>query len=272
MLEVKNLNKKFNNFELKDVSFKLEDGSIMGFIGSNGAGKSTTIRSILELSKRDSGEVIYFGDKKLDRKVKEEIGIVFEECYYFAMMNGYGINKMCKGIYSNWDEDTFYRYLKEFGLKDKQDIKEFSKGMTMKMSIAVALSHNPRLLILDEALNGLDLNTRMSLIDLFGDFVKDGKKSILISSHIISDLEKLCDTITYIDDGKVLFSDNKEELLSRYACIKCHRDDLDKYKGYQNYSIRNDSYVLVPSNKFEESRPATIEDIILISNGKLTKY
>lgn len=272
MLEVKNLNKKFNHFELKDVSFSLQNGSIMGFIGSNGAGKSTTIRSILELSKRDSGEVTYFGDKKLDKKVKEEIGIVFEECYYYGMMTGYGINRMCKGIYSNWDEDTFHRYLKEFGLNEKQEIKEYSKGMTMKISIAVALSHNPKLLILDEALNGLDLNTRMSLIDLFGDFVKDGDKSILISSHIISDLEKLCDCITYIDNGRVLFSEDKEKLLSKYACIKCHRKDLFKYEGYQNYSIRDDSYVLVPSNKFEEARPATIEDIILISNGQLTKY
>lgn len=269
MLEVRNLNKKMNNFELKDINFNLKDGSIMGFIGSNGAGKSTTIRAILDLTPRNSGEVIYFGDKKLDKKAKEEIGIVFEECYYANMMTARGINKMCKGIYSNWDEAKFFNYLKEFGLKETQEIKEYSKGMTMKISIAVALSHNPKLLILDEALNGLDLNTRMSLIELFADFVKDGDKSILISSHIISDLEKLCDCITYIDSGNILFSEDKETLLAKYNCIKCNRNDISKYKNFPNYCIRDDAYILVPANTYNEARPATIEDIILITNGKL---
>lgn len=270
MLKVEHLNKKMDTFELKDVSFELKNGSIMGFIGSNGAGKSTTIRAILDLTQKDSGNITYFNNQKLDKHIKEDIGIVFEECYYANMMTGLGINKMCKGIFSNWDENKFFDYLNQFGLDKKQEIKEYSKGMTMKISIAVALSHNPKLLILDEALNGLDLNTRMFLIDIFGEFVKNGDKSILISSHIISDLEKLCDCITYIDNGSILFSEDKEVLLSRYNCIKCHKDDLIKYKEYPSYSIRDDSYVLVPSNKnFENSRPATIEDIILISNGKL---
>ena len=270
MLKVKNLNKEMKNFKLNNINFDLKDGSIMGFIGPNGAGKSTTIRAILDLTPRDSGNVIYFGDKTLNKKVKEEIGIVFEECYYANMMTASGINRMCKGIYSNWDEDKFFNYLKEFGLKEKQEIKEYSKGMTMKISIAVALSHNPKLLILDEALNGLDLNTRMSLIELFADFVKDKDKSILISSHIISDLEKLCDCITYIDNGNILFSEDKEDLLSKYACIKCNKNELFKYKEFPNYSIRDDSYILVPSNtNFDNARPATIEDIILISNGNL---
>lgn len=270
MLKVENLNKKMDNFELKNISFELKNGSIMGFIGSNGAGKSTTIRAILDLTQKDSGNISFFENKKLDKKVKEDIGIVFEECYYANMMTAKGINKMCEGIYSNWDSTSFFDYLEKFGLKKTQEIKEYSKGMTMKISIAVALAHNPKLLILDEALNGLDLQIRMSLIDIFGEFVKDGNKSILISSHIISDLEKLCDCITYIDNGEILFSQQKEELLSKYNCIKCHRNDLNKYSQYPNYSIRNDSYVLVPSNIFfKEARPATIEDIILISNGRL---
>ena len=268
ILEIKNLNKKYENFELKDISFTLNNGSIMGFIGANGAGKSTTIKAIMNLINKDSG-IITFDGKPLTPSLKNDIGVVFDECYYFGDLNILDIEKIQHLIYKNWDSTKFFEFINLFELPRKQAFNTFSKGMKMKLNIAIALSHNPKLLILDEATTGLDPIVRNQILDIFGDFVDGTNNSILMSSHIVSDLERLCDSITYIDKGHLLFTSNKEELLSNYECIKCLENDIEQYKKYKYHKVRNDYYFLVPSNTYKQGRPATIEDIILITGGVL---
>ena len=273
ILKVSHINKKYKDFNLKDISFTINKGSIMGFVGANGAGKSTTIKIIMDLIKKDSGDVIFFEDKKIDKDLKNDIGVVFEECYYPDMITAFAINKMCKGVYSKWDEECFYSYLERFNLRKDKEIKEYSKGMTMKLSIAMALSHNPKLLILDEATSGLDPIVRNEMLEIFSEFVEKDNHAILISSHIVSDLERLCDCITYIDNGEILFTSKKDELLSKYECVQCKEEKAQEFLGkYKHHKIRKDYYFLVPSGKFKEARPATIEDLILITNGRLENY
>lgn len=268
LLEVEHLRKKYKDFNLDNISFKLKNGSIMGFIGANGAGKSTTIKCILGLIKKDSGTIL-FDKQSLNADLKNDIGVVFDECYYFGDLNILDIEKIQSLVYKNWDSKKFFNYVSTFELPLKKEFNTFSKGMKMKLNIAIALSHNAKLLILDEATTGLDPEARNQILDILADFVSNGTNSILMSSHITSDLERLCDCITYIDKGKLLFSIDREELLSRYDCIKCQEKDFEKYKEYKYHKMRDDYYFLVPSNKFKEARPCTIEDIILITGGKL---
>lgn len=267
-LEVKNLNKKYEDFNLKDITFTLKKGSIMGFVGANGAGKSTTIKAILELLNKDSGEILFDG-KKLTANLKNDIGVVFDECYYFGDLNILNIEKIQSKVYKNWDKKKFFELIEIFELPKKKAFETFSKGMKMKLNIAIALSHNAKLLILDEATTGLDPIVRNQILDMFSDFVSNKENSILMSSHIVSDLERLCDWITYIDHGSLLFSMNRDELLDKFNCIKCKEKDFEKYKEFKYHKVRDDYYFLVPPNKYKESRPATIEDIILITGGRL---
>lgn len=267
-LEVKNLSKNYHNFKLDNISFTLKDGSIMGFVGANGAGKSTTIKAILNLINIDSGEILFNG-KSLSPTLKNDIGVVFDECYFYGDLNVLDIEKIHAKMYKNWDSKRYFEYIDIFELPKKESFETFSKGMKMKLNIVIALSHNPKLLILDEATTGLDPIVRNQILDVFSKFVENGENSILMSSHIVSDLERLCDSITYIDKGKLLFSMDRDELLSKYDCIKCDDKDFYKYKGYKYHKIRNSYYILVPSGKFERARPSTIEDIILITGGKL---
>lgn len=268
ILQVEHLNKKYSDFKLDDISFTLDNGSIMGFIGANGAGKSTTIKCILQLIKEDSGTIL-FDKQLLTADLKNDIGVVFDECYYFGDLNILDIEKIQKLVYKNWESKKFFEYMNIFELPLKREFSTFSKGMKMKLNIAIALSHNSKLLILDEATTGLDPEARNQILDILSDFVSNGKNSILMSSHITSDLERLCDSITYIDKGKLLFSMNRDELLNKYDCIKCKESDFEKYKEYKYHKMRDDYYFLVPANKFKEARPCTIEDIILITGGKL---
>ena len=268
ILDVKDLSKKYKDFELKNINITINDGSIMGFVGANGAGKSTTIKLILDLIKKDSGEVLFDG-KKLNKNIKNDIGIVFDECYYHNDMNCIGIDKLLEKVYKNWDSDLFFKYLELFEVSKEKEIEKFSKGMKMKLNIATALSHNAKLLILDEATTGLDPIVRNKILDIFSDFVSNKKNSILISSHIISDLERLCDKITYIDNGELLFSSDRKELLNKYSCITCSESEVKNYQQYRYHKIRDDYYFLVPANKYKNAKPATIEDIILITGGRL---
>lgn len=222
-LEIKKLSKKYPEFALDNINITLPAGCIMGFIGENGAGKSTTIKAILDLVKKDSGEITILGETNLSKnqRLKEHIGVVMDECSFPENLNAKEIDKVMKNCYKTWNRTKYMGYLDKFALSLKKPVKEYSRGMKMKLSIAVALSHDSKLLILDEATSGLDPIVRDEILDVFLDFIQDESHSIFISSHIISDLEKICDYITFIHNGKILLSEIKDELLDKYTIIKC---------------------------------------------------
>lgn len=213
-LRVSHVSKDYPGFSLKDISFELPKGSVMGLIGQNGAGKTTTLKSILGLVSSE-GEIEILGSVsgKETLAKKEEIGVVFDEMNFYETLTPEKTGKIFNKIYKNWDRKQYQEYLKKFQLPEKKEIKTFSKGMQVKLSLAVALSHHAKLLILDEATSGLDPVMRDEILDIFLDFVQDEEHSILVSSHITSDLEKIADYITFIDNGRVLMSKPKDELI-----------------------------------------------------------
>ncbi len=229
-MELKNVCKSYDGFKLNNVSFCLPKGSIMGFVGENGAGKTTTIKAILNLIKIDSGsiEVLGLNNIKHEKQIKEQIGVVFDESYFHDNLKPKDISKIMKDVFTNWDGKLFNYYINRFKLPENKIIKEFSKGMKMKLSIATALSHNPKLLILDEATSGLDPVMRNEILDVFLDFIQDEDHSILISSHITSDLEKIADYITFINQGKIVFSNSKDDLIYNYGVLKCGLNNFKK--------------------------------------------
>ena len=276
ILEVKNLNKEYNSFKLKDINLSLPKGMIMGLIGENGAGKTTTIKSILNLTSIDSGEINIFGmDMKEEaKKIKEDIGVVLDDSFLSEHLTPKDINQIMKNIYSNWDEDLFLEYLKDFKLPLKQESKDFSSGMKVKLKIAIAISHYPKLLILDEPTSGLDPVARSEILDIFQDFIQDGENSILVSSHITSDLEHIADYITFINDGKILLSKTRDELLEQFGIVRCSKEDFEKIdeNDYEKYKINKYEYDVLVSNKKEFKRKydfkvidkPTLDDIMLI--------
>lgn len=223
LLELNGVCKRYPSFALQDVSFSLPSGSIMALIGENGAGKTTTLKLILNEVRRDAGSIRIFGEDNVRREVavKEEIGMVFDESYFHSGFCAADVDKILKGIYRGWDADLFRRYLDRFELPPKKVIKDYSRGMKMKLSIASALAHHPRLLILDEATSGLDPVVRSEVLDLLLDFIQDETRSVLFSSHITSDLERVADYVTFLHGGKVVFSSRKDELLDRAGILKC---------------------------------------------------
>lgn len=222
-LEIKNLSKTYPGFCIDNISFSLPSGCIMGLIGENGAGKSTTIKLIMDTISRDQGEIFVLGknNKKNFNAVKEDIGIVLDEAYFPESITPKQVNSIMKRTYKRWDEKYFFDLLNTFSLPLKKVFKDFSRGMKMKLAIAVALSHKPKLLILDEATSGLDPIVRDEILELFNDFTRDENHSILISSHIVSDLEKLCDYIAFLHKGKLIFCEEKDRLLEKYGVIRC---------------------------------------------------
>lgn len=230
MLEIKNLSKKFKTFELKNVSFELKPGCIMGFIGPNGAGKSTTIKLIMNLLKKDSGEIKLFGKDHIDfeREVKNRIGFVYDENYFYEDLTIKQMKNIIAPFYSEWDDNVFNKYLIDFNLDPKKKIKALSKGMKMKFSLALALSHNADLIIMDEPTSGLDPIFRREILDILYDIIQDEKKSIFFSTHITTDLEKIADYITFINDGEIVFSKSKDEILESYCIVKGGNDLLDE--------------------------------------------
>lgn len=225
ILELQGISKTYkkSDFTLDKVSFSLPYGAIMGFVGENGAGKSTTIGCILNTVAKDSGMVKLFGREMLDADtdIREKIGVVYDGDNFPGYWTAKQLAQVMDGLYAEWDNALFQKYLADFRLPAKQKIKHYSRGMTMKLAIAAALSHHPQLLILDEATSGLDPIMRDEMLDVFLDFVQEENHSILISSHITSDLEKVADYITFIHDGKLLMTASKDELLYRYAVMRC---------------------------------------------------
>lgn len=222
-IEIQNLRKLYPDFCLDDITFTLPSGSILGLLGENGAGKSTTIQLIMNAIRSDGGSVQVLGMDNRSPEflhVKEEIGVVLDEAYFPEVITPRNVNAIMKNTYRQWDEGAYAQYLKKFSLPDHKAFKEFSRGMKMKLAIAVALSHRPKLLLLDEATSGLDPMARSDLLDVFNDFTREADHSILFSSHIVSDLEKLCDYIAFLHRGKLLLYEEKDRLLEEYALLK----------------------------------------------------
>lgn len=228
VIKVKNVTKDYGDFKLDNISFEVPKGSVCGFIGQNGAGKTTTIKIILDVINVDAGEIFVFGQdiKKYSAKLREDIGVVFDEMGFHEFMTGKDINVMMKNIYKNWDEEVFFEYLKRFSLPTKKQCGSFSRGMRMKLQIAVALSHNAKLLIMDEPTSGLDPIVRNEMLQIFREYVVEEDHTILLSSHITGDLEKLADEVVFINGGKIILSGNKDDIIERHGLLKCKKDEL----------------------------------------------
>lgn len=221
-LELRGLEKHYPDFDLGPLDLTIPGGTICGLIGENGAGKSTTMRLILDTLERDGGTVTILGkDNRRDLvKTKEELGVVLDETGLPGCLNAVQIGKVMEGIYPNWDAQRYAQLCRKFELPQNKSFKNYSRGMKMKQNLAVALSHHPKLLLLDEATNGLDPVVRDEVVELLLDFARDESHSILVSSHIVSDLEKICDYVAFLHQGKLLFCEEKDALLERYALLQ----------------------------------------------------
>ncbi len=252
-LEIKNLTKSYPDFTLDNLSLTLPSGCIMGLIGENGAGKSTTIKLILDMIHKDSGSVAIFGKDNSDsiELTKEDIGVVMDEVGIPECLTVKQVGNVMKHTFRNWDDAEYARLVQKLALPEKKEFKEFSRGMKMKLGIAIALSHNAKLLILDEATSGLDPVVRDEVVEMFSDFTRDENHSILISSHIVSDLEKLCDYVAFLHKGELLLCEEKDQLLAEYGLIHCTVEELRK----------------LPSNavKYKKENPYGVEAMVLRS-------
>lgn len=275
-IEISGLCKSYGDFALEDVSLTLPGGSIMGLIGENGAGKTTTIKCILNLVRRDAGSITLMGYDNLtqERQAKAEVGVVLDECFFHDTLRPRDIHTILSRVYQDWDRELFESYLKKFQLPEGKFIKEFSRGMKMKLSLAAALSHHPKLLILDEATAGLDPVVRDEILDEFLGFIQDEEHSILISSHITSDLEKVADYITYLHQGRVVLSEAKDVLQDNYGRVGCTASDLLAMDPGDVVRVRKGSYgceALVRDRaafhkKYPQMmvEPISLEDIMLL--------
>lgn len=228
VIELKNVSKDYGDFKLDNISFEVPEGCVCGFIGQNGAGKTTTIQLILDTITRDSGEITLFG-KSVDgdsASLREDIGLVFDEMGFHEFLTAKQINTIMKNVYKNWDEVLYFDYLKRFSLPSKKACGSFSRGMRMKLQIATALSHGAKLLIMDEPTSGLDPIVRNEMLQIFREYVVKEDHTILLSSHITGDLEKLADEVVFIDGGRIVIKGNKDEILEKHGIIKCKKEEL----------------------------------------------
>jgi len=270
-LEFREVTKQYTGFTLDRVSLQLPKGCIMGLIGENGAGKSTMIKLIMDLIRKDGGAITVLGQDSvnLPRQTKEAVGVVMDECCFPEYVNLQSANKIMKSIYRMWDETKFQELVQRFSLPEKKTVKEYSRGMKMKLSIAVALSHRPQLLVLDEATSGLDPVVRNEILDVFLDFIQDETHSIFMSSHILSDLEKACDYITFLHQGKVIFSDEKDRITEQYGVLKCSEKELESIDPSLIVGKRKNAFgaeALVLKSKLRGGYlidNATVEDMML---------
>ena len=244
VLELKDVTKDYGDFKLDHVNFKVAKGGICGFIGQNGAGKTTTIRLILDILKKDAGEICVLGkDMETEgAELKEKIGVVFDEMGFHDFLTAVQLNTVMKNIYKNWDEDTFFSYLEKFSLPKKKRCGAFSRGMRMKLQIAVAMSHNAEFLIMDEPTSGLDPIVRNEILQIFQEFVMEENHTILLSSHITGDLERIADEVIFINKGKIVLAGNKDEILENHGLVKCRKDELDKIDEKDYISVRQSAF------------------------------
>lgn len=275
ILKLEDLSKSYDDFTLKDINLRIPKGCIMGLVGENGAGKTTTIKLILNLIKRDQGNIKIFGldNVQNDMEIKERIGVVLDESNFHDYLNSKDISIIMGNVYRNWSNNIFFDYLKRFSIPKDKIIKDLSKGMKMKLSIAVALSHNPDFLILDEPTSGLDPIVRNEILDIFLEFIQNDEKSILFSTHITSDLDKIADYITFIHNGELIFSKEKDGLINDYAIIKCGKNDFNKIDDMDIIGYRKNQFgyeILITNKRVAEIKykgltmdSVNLEDIML---------
>ena len=278
ILEVKNLCKEYSGFKLNNISFSLESGFVMGFIGPNGAGKSTTIKLIMNLIKKTSGQVKIFGKDNVEynKEIKQRVGFVYDENYYYGMMNIKETERIIAPFYKYWNSKQFSDYIKQFNLDPKKKIDSLSKGMKMKLSLAVALSHGADLIVMDEPTSGLDPIFRSEMLDILYNIIQDEKKSIFFSTHITTDLEKIADYITFINKGDLIFTKPKDQLLDSYCIVKGANELLDndiekEFIGIRKHGAGFEALscnIEKTRNVFKDSvliERASLEDIMLYS-------
>ena len=271
-IELKGLIKEYPGFRLGSLDLALPSGSIMGLVGENGAGKSTTIKLIMNAIKRDAGSVSVLGVDNQSRAfsgIKEDIGVVLNEAYYPEVLNSRDVGCVMAKTYRHWEPDTYENYLQRFGLPQDKAFRDYSRGMKMKLAIAVALSHQAKLLILDEATSGLDPMVRDEILDIFNEYTRQEDRSILLSSHIVSDLEKICDYIAFLHKGQLLLCEEKDRLLEEYALVRLSRERLADLPENSVVGVESDPYgvrALVRRDMVPHDLPlehTNLEDIIL---------
>ncbi len=246
------------NSSFGEIDIDIPEGVIVGLIGENGAGKTTLIKSMLNIIKIDSGEIKIFGKdyKKKEKTIKEDIGVVLDNMFFPELLNAKDINNSMKDIYQNWDSKLYFSYLKELNLPDNKSLNSMSKGMRKKLEIATALAHKPKLLILDEPTSGLDPVVRAEVLDIFLKFIEDEEHSILLSTHITSDLEQIADEIIFIENGKKVLQKSRDEIIDNYAILKCDIDYFPKIdkKDIIVYRKTKYAYEILVDNKEEATR------------------
>lgn len=283
IIEIKNLKKKYDDkFELGEIDISIPKGVIVGLIGENGAGKTTLIKSMLNIIRIDDGEIKIFGKdyKKEEKNIKEDIGVVLDNMFFPELLNAKDINNVMRDVFKNWDSKMYFSYLKEFNLPDNKPLKSMSKGMRKKLEIVSAISHNPKLLILDEPTSGLDPVVRSEVLEIFQKFIENEENSILLSTHITSDLEHIADEIIFIDKGKKVLQKSRDEIIDNYGLLKCDIDyfsNIDK-KDIVAYKKTKYAYEILVDNKENISKKyngciidkITLEDLmVLIIKGEI---
>jgi ABC-2 type transport system ATP-binding protein len=281
ILEIKNLRKEYDGFTLNDISFELPYGYIMGLIGPNGAGKTTTIKLIMNLLKRNGGEVKIFGKDNIENEmeIKSRIGFVYDSPNFYEHLTLKQMKKIVAPFYKNWNDDTFYKYIQEFGLPLNKKVKTLSRGMHMKYALAIALSHDADFIVMDEPTSGLDPVFRRELLGILSGIIQDETKSILFSTHVTSDLEKIADYITFINAGEVVFTSTKDDVFENYGIIKAGKefltDENSKYfNGFQEHKFGFEaltSDIREARRRFKKDvviEKATLEDIMYLTGKK----
>ena len=275
-IEIRQMTKTYPTFRLDRVDLSVPKGSIVGLIGENGAGKTTLIKGMLGLVHPEEGEVLIFGkDAKTSMKeIKTNIGVVLDGSFFMELLKVQAIDTVMKGIYDKWDTALFYDYLQRFGIDPSKKIKELSKGMQKKLEILTALSHHPKLLILDEPTSGLDPVVRNEILDIFQDFILDEECSILLSTHITSDLEHIADYLAFIDNGQMIFFETRDKVLDSYGILKCDQkkferlepSDVIRYRRNRyNYEVLvNDRHSIRRTYRDAVIEKITIEDLMLL--------
>jgi ABC-2 type transport system ATP-binding protein len=271
ILEVTNLSKSYKDFTLDNISFSLKRGYIMGFIGPNGAGKSTTIKLIMNLIKKDSGNVKIFGQDNIsnEKAIKQKVGFVYDENYFYEDLTTEEMKNIIFPFYKEWDNNTFNKYMNEFSLPKNKRIKDLSKGMKMKYSLAIALSHNAEFIIMDEPTSGLDPIFRSEMLDILHSIIQDENKSIFFSTHITTDLEKIADYITFLNNGKIVFSKDKDEILENYRIVKGDNSLLDMDTRKEFVSIKENSFGFEALTTNVSSIKRKLGDKILVEKATL---
>ncbi len=271
-IEIRGLCKHYKGFSLNDLNLDLPYGCVLGLVGENGAGKSTTIRLIMDALERDGGTISVLGEDNRSKEfldLKEDIGVVLDETFVPEVISAKQLGKVMAGTYKNWDQSAYDGWVKRFELPPDKKFKDYSRGMTMKLGIAAALSHHPRLLLLDEATGGLDPMVREELLEVFADFAAEDGHAVLLSSHIVSDLERICDYIAFLHKGKLVLCEEKDVLLDKYGILKCSKEQLSNIPEEAIHGKRIGTYG-VEALVEREFMPrdavvdrASLEDIIL---------